>query len=173
MGFYKSRDSHSIITSLNRSEAPKLLPNRYMLQPMVIIFRSRNFISQLFDIKIQQLSQLGLIDYYIRKDDEEYNLQKFKSFEQPFKVLTLEELHAGFVVSTSPLILSLVVFCLEWIVTLFNYLIFYATFKAYFDMRSIEQNHEIALSKINLQIILKKRAENEKRHELESAEVVQ
>lgn len=137
IGYYKNRIFFKTITGLNRTEAPKLLPDRYMLQPDVILFKRRHFLSQLLDIKIQQLQEHGLIDYYIGKDDDEFNLNKLKKLQQPFKVLTLDELKAGFVISTSPLIISFVVFCLEWMVTLLDLLIFHSTFKAYFEMRSI------------------------------------
>lgn len=160
--YYKSRNSHYYITALNKTKAPKLLPDRYMLQPTVMAFRPRNFLSEVFDRKIQQLLEANLIEHYIESDNEKtFHMKNLKKGEQLFKVLTLDELKAGFVVSFAPLLLSLVVFCFEWLVTLKDLFVFLITFKTYFRMKKHKQDQQIELNKIKMaawKIIMEEKA---------------
>lgn len=159
MWFFKNKPALTLIGSLNRSEAPKLLPERYMLEPLLLTFRLRNFMFEAFDEKILQLVEAHFISYYLKYDNRDSYLKKLQRHVKPFKVLTLDELEAGFVVSTSPLILCLLVFCIEWLITLKDLLVFLCIFGAYFEMRKKEQDKLIELKEFRiatLEIMFKK-----------------
>lgn len=160
MFFFKSKASHDTIRVSEKTEAPKLLDSRYMLLPEVLLFKQGHCMYEVFDKKIQQLLEAHLIDYYIEKYNEEVNLKRLEKHDPPFKVLTLGELEAGFVISTAPLVLSIVAFCLEWLVTLKNLLVVLVTLKTYFMMKKHEQDQQIELNKIKMaawELILSKK----------------
>lgn len=146
-----------MIQAAGRSKAPKLLTERYMLQQDVLFFPQRHFLFEVFDRKIQQLSEAGLIDYYVEKVNEGWNPKKLEQHKKPFKVLTLGELEAGFMVSIAPLALSLLVFCIEWIVAMKDLLVFHFTFEAYFTLKKCEQDRQSELKKIKLFVTLNDR----------------
>lgn len=101
---------------LNRTEPPKMLPERFMLEKRALMFPPYHMFYEALDRKIQQLIEDGLIEYHLDQLSEYMNLMRFAKQEEPFKVLTLSELEAGFVVSLVPLVLSIVVFCIERLV---------------------------------------------------------
>lgn len=136
-GVYYTNDlfAQTIIKDTNNIEAPKLLPKRYLLLSEVLLFPQRHFLFEVFDRKIQQVLEADLLSVNLGEVLEGYDARKFKLFKEPFAVLTLSELKAGFVVSIAPLALSLMLFCIEWLVTLKDFLVFRFTFKAYFSMK--------------------------------------
>lgn len=126
---------------LNKTVPPKLLPERYMLDPYVMFIEHRNFMFEIFDKAIEQHLQAGFFSYCFATDDNVEYFKKRQKHEVPFKVLTLDELEAGFVVSTSPLVLSFAVFCFEWFVTLKDLVVFLFIFKTYFKIIQSEHVH--------------------------------
>lgn len=150
MFFYKNTMSFDLMDRVQKSVAPKLLENRYNLEHDVLLFPQRHFFFEVFDRKIQQLLEAHLIDHNLKNDNDEGNLKQFDKHEQPFKVLTLDELEAGFVISIAPLALSLVAFCLEWLVTIKDLFVFFITFKTYFRMKKHEQYQQTELNKIKM-----------------------
>lgn len=107
----------AIREQLNRIEPPKLLPDRFMLEMRSLWFHAHHPFHEIIDKKIQQLHEAGLIEYFMEKYYENESRKYGRNFghAEPFKVLTLEELEAGFVVSLIPLVVSALVFCIECI----------------------------------------------------------
>lgn len=103
----------------NKSEMPKTLANRLLLDLRVLVVPLNNKLFQVFDKKFQQFIESDLLGFYTREVDLMIGLSKVHEIEKDsFKVLTLTELEAGFVVCLVPLAFSVVVFVFEWIVTL-------------------------------------------------------
>lgn len=98
---------------LKRTEPPKLLPERYMLEKRALLFPPHNMFFEALDKKIQQLIEGGLIEYHLEKFYDRMKPARYATQKESFKVLTLGELEAGFVISLVPLVLSIVVFCVE------------------------------------------------------------
>lgn len=142
-----------MIFELKKNKEPKLLPDRYLMDHTVLSFRLRDFMFEVFDEKIQQLVEGHFIAFHLQNDNRAELSEVVKRLEIPFKDLTIGELEAGFVVSTSPLILSLMVFCFEWLVTLKDLLVFLCIFKTYFKMRSSEQDQLIELGKMKIALL--------------------
>lgn len=156
MFYYKSKTSHDLITDLNKTEAPKLLSDRYLLQPSVLIFEHHHYLFEVLNKKFEQLLEAHLIEYYIERDNDEPSYTKrLKKQEKPFKVLTLDELEAGFVVSMAPLVLSFVIFCFEWLSPLKDLLVFLYIFETYYKIRQIEQDQQMQLGKFKIGALTK------------------
>lgn len=119
-------------------KAPKLLKDRYMLESLVFAFPRNHFLFEVFDRKLQQYIEGDLINYNTREWQESINRKTFQH-KEPFAVLTFGELEAGFVVCLVPLILSGFVFCIEWLITLKNLLVFIIIFKKLFEEKYLEQ----------------------------------
>lgn len=94
-----------------------------------------------FDRKIQQYLEADLINYNNRFFLELKNPKKFEKFEEPFSVLTLEQLEAGFVVCLVPLLLSIFVFGFECLITLKDFIVFRIIFAKYFQIKDFEQTN--------------------------------
>lgn len=125
--------------ALNRTKAPETLKNRFSLESIVFLFLPLHFLYKVFDRKIQQYIEADLINYNVRTWREFNNPKKYEPYKLPFTILTLEELEAGFVISLVPLTLSLVVFCIEWMVMLENLIVFMYIFRNYFKTKLLEQ----------------------------------
>lgn len=151
-----------ILQELHRTKMPKLLWNRLMLEIRALVFPSDHFWFEIFDRKLQQYIEAGLIDFNIREWKEANHL--VHEYEEPFAVLTLGELEAGFVVSLLPLVFSVFVFGIEWMQTLKDLLVFLYIFKKYYEVKSFEQFERckilrikfVELQKVVLQKQLKK-----------------
>lgn len=113
-----------------------------MLDSRVFEFPLHHFLFDAFDRKLQLYIEADLINYNNRKWDEMNNKEKDKKYKEPFAVLVFKELEAGFVVCSVPLALSILVFCLEWFITLKDLLVFLFVFKSYFDVKKLEQSEQ-------------------------------
>lgn len=115
-----------------QKKVPKMLATRFMLNMRVAVVPGNNKLLKTFDRKLQQLFEADLINYYMRDFNIVVDKAKAdKTPQEPFKVLTFEELEAGFVVCFVPLLFSIVVFMLEWLVTLKDLLVFRCIFEAF------------------------------------------
>lgn len=83
---------------------------------------------------------------------EKYIAKTLKESKEPFKVLTFDELEAGFVISVAPLLLAMLVFCFEWIVALKDLVVWFCIFKSFFNARqkSMEAILQSESCKLNL-----------------------
>lgn len=149
--FYK-KDLYSIVIKgkLNRIEPPKLLKERFMLETRGLTFLRNHFLFESFDRKLQQYIEGDLVNYNCRDFYENNNPAKFRKYEEDFAVLTLGELEAGFVVCLVPLALTVLVFMIEWIPTLKNFLVFLFIYKKYFELKKFEQSQHSELMKIKI-----------------------
>lgn len=111
-----------------------------MLEPRALLFlRFYDFLFEIFDRKLQQYVEADLVNYNIRRWKDRANPNFFEEIKEPFAVLTLDELEAGFVVCLVPLVLSIFVFAIEWMPTSKDLLVFLFIFKKYFQVKESEQ----------------------------------
>lgn len=133
---------------MNKTNPPMLLKKRFMLEARALLFPRNHFLYESFDQKLQQYIEADLINYNVRYFSEGfYDPKKMEQNEEPFAVLTLEQLEAGFVVCITPLVLSVFVFAFEWIPTLKDLIVFLYIFKKYFTVKKIEQRNHSKLMK--------------------------
>lgn len=137
------------VNILKITKQPQLLKDRYMLEPQGFFLPPRcHFLFSNFDRKLQQYIEADLINYNARIPDEFYgNPKRYAEHKEPFAVLTLGELEAGFVVCIVPFILSILVFGLEWLLTLKNLVIALIICKNYFKSKDSEQKIRSELMK--------------------------
>lgn len=120
---------------LNRTVPPKLLKERHMLENRALRFPAYHFLFEVFDRKLQQYIEADLIDFSLRSFQKDQNPKKFEEYKEPFAILTLGELEAGFVVCLVPLVVSILVFGIEWMQTLKALVVFLFIFKHYFELK--------------------------------------
>lgn len=124
-------------TSQNKSELPKTLANRFMVEMRVLEVQLNSKLFRVFDKKFQQFIEADLVGVYKREVDLLIGLSKIQVTEKEnFKVLTLAELEAGFVVFLVPLAFSLVVFILEWITALAWNCFLHVVWRNFFPLES-------------------------------------
>lgn len=92
-----------------------MLKQRYELESRSLLFGAYHFLFEIFDRKLQQYIEADLVNYNTRKWNEDSNPYNFEENKKPFAVLTLGELEAGFVICIAPLVLSVIVFGIEWL----------------------------------------------------------
>lgn len=138
---------------LKITKAPKILTDRYMLEPLVFVSPRRHFLSEIFDHKIQQLLEGHFFAYYLSEGDNIDAYYEKNKQQLPFKILTLGELEAGFVISISPLILCILVFCFEWMITIIKLLILKAICGVYFEVKEKDQNKFFEKLRINTSLL--------------------
>lgn len=109
-----------VIRKINQTEPPALLKERYMLESRAMIMRPHHFLYEVYDRKILQFIEAGIFELITRRWYEENNPRRFEEYQEPFAVLTLGELEAGFVICTAPLALSVLVFIFEWVSFIFT-----------------------------------------------------
>lgn len=107
-----------------------------------------NFVSQqvidnplfeTFDEKFQQLVTGGLIDFYDRDYMEYTKPERYAHLQDEGpKVLTLQHLEAGFVVSFVPLVFAILAFVYEWITRIVDFFVFKYTLRKFYDMQATE-----------------------------------
>lgn len=110
-----------------------------MVESNSFMFDPFNFFFDTFDRKLQQYIEGDFVNYSRRKLLERNNPEKYEKYKEPFAVLTLGELEAAFVVSLLPLVLSVLVFALELMITLKDFIVFCLIFKTYFAVKDSEQ----------------------------------
>lgn len=98
---------------LNRAEPPLLLKDRVNVDVKAMALPRDNRYFKIFNKKIFQLFEAGLFDQYGNQLMERRNIKKYEEYTEPFKILTLDELEAGFVVCIVPLLFSAAAFCCE------------------------------------------------------------
>lgn len=125
--------------NVKKAELPERLKDRYMLENRALMLEPSNFFFDIFDRKLQEYIEADLINYNVKKERELDNPKKFQKFVEPFAVLTLGELEAGFVMSLLPLAFSCLVFGIEWVLTFKDLIVFLFIFKKYFEMKQSEQ----------------------------------
>lgn len=153
-----------ITVGMNRTDAPRLIKDPFSFEAEAWMFPTRHFLLDIFDRKLQQYIEADLVNYNSREEHKLINPKRFEVRKESFSVLTLAELEAGFVVSMTPLLISILVFVIEWIPTLKNLVVFLIIFKKYFEMKNIEQTKHSESMKIKFefwqaQILEKKQKE--------------
>lgn len=134
--FYHENIYRYVISQkLNRTDPPKLLSERYMLEAKALLFPNNHFLFNTFDRKLQQYVEADLINYNNRKWRRANNPRMFEKQKEPFAVLTLRDLEASFVVCLLPFCLSIFVFALEWLRTLIDLIVFLDILKKYYKIK--------------------------------------
>lgn len=114
----------------------KTLKERFDAEHKVLYIQAHNRFFNSFNEKFKQMFEAGLFDHYICEAKEIYLRKTREKILEPFKVLTLEELEAGFVVCLLPLLLAMAIFCCEWIVVSKNFAVAYFMLQAYFSQQN-------------------------------------
>lgn len=109
-----------------------------MLDCRALMFNTQHHFFEVFDRKLQQYIEAGLVRYNMRTYIERSDPKKFEKHEKPYAVLALGELEAGFVVCMLPLVLSILVFSIEWIPTLKDLIVALFIFKNFFDVKKTQ-----------------------------------
>lgn len=147
--FYKKDMYLPVIRrKMNKTVPPLLLKERLMLEARALVFLRHHFLFDIFDRKLQQYVEADLVSYSTKEFNEANNPKKFEAHQEAFAILTLGELEAGFVVCMVPLVLSILVFFIEWMPVLKDLLVFLFIFKTYFDVKKLEQRNHSELMKI-------------------------
>lgn len=112
-----------------------VLKERLMLEARAMVFERHHFLYEIFDRKLQQYVEADLVNYNNKYFDQRSNPKQFEEYKEPFAVLTMEELEAGFVICFLPLFLSIVVFLVELVPTLKDLAVFLYIFKKFFEIK--------------------------------------
>lgn len=92
----------------------------------------------IFDEKIGQLLEAGIIDYFNTEHTEYVNPKRYDHLHPNGpKVLTLGHLRAGFVIWLVSVMFAILVFFLEWMIRLINLLIVHYLFSAFYKTKQV------------------------------------
>lgn len=117
----------------NGTFSQSILKNdRILLEMRILIAERHNKLFDLIDRKMQQLFEGGLFYVFTELTDRRVNEKRGQKYKEPFKVLTFDELEAGFVVCFTPLLFGVVAFCLEWLVVLIEHTLVKCILEAFF-----------------------------------------
>lgn len=119
----------------HKTEPPGTLENRLNVDIKSMALPRDNKFFKIFNEKISQLFEAGLFYQYGKDWLNRRDLKRNEEFTEPFKILTLGELEAGFIVCIVPLVISMLVFGCEWLVVLKDLLVFLAIFRKYFAIK--------------------------------------
>lgn len=128
-----------IVEKMMRNDPPNILKERFFLEAQAIHLELFHFFFETFDRKLQQFIEADLINFNIGNFFEVSNPKRFEEFKEPYDVLKLSELEAGFVVCTAPLFFSIFIFCIEWLPTLKDLVVTMFVFRKYFEAK---KNHQ-------------------------------
>lgn len=148
--YHKSMFIYAIRDKLHKTEPPRLLESRFMLEDRALKFPKHHFLLEIFDRKLQQYVEADLINFSNKYHNEARNPKKFEEYKEPFAVLTLSDLEAGFVVFLVPLASSILLFSIEWLPALRNLGVFLIIFKYYFEVKKLEQSKHCELMNIKI-----------------------
>lgn len=123
---------------LHKAEPPPMLSDRINVDARAMALPRDSHYFKIFNKKILQLVEAGLFDQYGKAWLERRDMKRNEEFAEPFKILTLDELEAGFVVCIVPLLISAAAFLYEWIVALKDLVVFWFIFHTFFGMRRSE-----------------------------------
>lgn len=94
-----------------------------------------------FNNKIMQLVQSGLMDSYI--EDSSRSFGKFPSYDDGPQVLTMKHLEAGFVIWMYSTRVAVAGFFLEWLARLVEFYVFKNILSAYFKLATKESTRSL------------------------------
>lgn len=142
----------------NGTFSKKILNDRILLEMRMLAAKKHNKLFDAIDRKIQQMFEGALFAPVVVWLNEILDKKMYEKGKVPFKVLTFDELEAGFVICFMPLLSTIFVFCSEWIVVLKDYILVKSIFDVFFK---IQRNQLKAQSKnvILKLVMLKKIAE--------------
>lgn len=101
----------NLLIELENMDA-KILKERLMADHKIIYFPAHSRFFNPFNEKFKQMLEAGLFGLFIQEAIDSIN-KTVQEPAEPFKVLTLEELEAGFVICMIPLMFATIIFCLE------------------------------------------------------------
>lgn len=102
----------------------RILNDRLLLEMKVLLAARHNKLFDLIDRKMQQFFEGGLFYAFTANIRRKVEKRLSPEYTETFKVLTLEELEAGFVISVVPLLFAISAFCLERMIALKNFILF-------------------------------------------------
>lgn len=125
----------------------RLLDERVKLDTHGIIMGRHAKFYEIFNRKIQQMFDSGIVSYHVTRYSSNLNYNKFKHlYERDPKKLTMKELEAGFVVWIFAVLLTVIVFTCEWIVRFKDYLKIKYVLLAMYERREVERNKHIDIT---------------------------
>lgn len=148
---------NTLIRKIKKTEPPKQLGERFMLESRAFLFPQFHFLFEAFDKKFQQYLEANLIEYNMRFWNEKQNLKKLEQHKEPFAVLTLGDLEAGFVVWLVPLGFSLFIFGIEWLTTTIKLISVLFAIKSLYKLKESEQEARSPMLKIKINLTLLRR----------------
>lgn len=139
-----TKEVNALEASIRNITIPNLLQTRFIGTYKCIMTPVNDVLNEILPEKLQQLNEAGLIDYYMRYYFDAL-AQKLLRTESGPQVLTFEELEAGFVVCMIPLVISIVAFCIEWMITLKKLIVFHFIFKKFFGVRMVSNQASLKI----------------------------
>lgn len=115
----------------------KILQERSSGEHTVLYLPAHHKFFSSFNKKFKQMFEAGLFNVYLNEEKEFFIKNTTKVTEEAFKVLTMEELEAGFVVCMVPMLMAVTVFLCEWVVTTTTLVVTLCIFRAFYATRQI------------------------------------
>lgn len=141
----------------------RILNDRILLEMRVFTAERHHKLFDLIDRKMQQIFEGGLFFPFTARLLMILDKKRFPLTKEAFKVLTFDELEAGFVICFASLLFGVSAFCLEWIVLLKDKIIVQRIFEGFFEIHreQFETQSENLGFKITVwEIIAKERHDN-------------
>lgn len=113
----------TLMIESGKRKLPKFLKERYGANTVALWIPNFHRFYHVFDWKLQQLLEAGLVDYNMRYFYDRRNPKRFLEEAGP-EILSLHDLEAGFVICMVPLVISIFIFVIEWLVLLKDFLVF-------------------------------------------------
>lgn len=111
----------------------RALDDRVLLELIVLVVEPHQKLFDLIDRKMQQFFEGGMFNFYNSRYSRIFDKNRYEEYEEPFKVLTFDELEAGFVVCFVPLLFGLIVFGMEWFLVAKDLILYRIIFEALFE----------------------------------------
>lgn len=123
---------HQAIAS-NGTFLSRILKEAIYVRQVVILFKDAKTLN-IFDGKIEQIIEAGLIDYFNGDYSEHVNPKRYEHLHTVGpEVLTLQHLRAGFIIWILLVVVAILTFVGEWIVILKDLMIILSLFTAFYE----------------------------------------
>lgn len=116
----------------NNKVLQRLIGDKILTESTILVVEPHNKFFDFIDQKIQLMLEGGIFYEHVNMR-ERFGMQKFE-FIESFKILTFDELEAGFVICFVPLVLTIAMFCLEWMIVFKDFIIFRCIFDKFFKI---------------------------------------
>lgn len=109
----------------NGSILQRVLKEDLFINMLGLRFDMFHVFFEIFERKVEQLITGGIINYYIKQVTEDMNPKRYEHlYVNESKVLTMKHLEAGFVIWLFALSFAVMMFTIEWLIRLRDFLVF-------------------------------------------------